>query len=147
MRRAVASDVPAIVALLADDDLGASREDTGDQALGAYLEAYLRIEADPTQLLAVAQIGDQVVGTLQLTFIPGLSRQGRSFALIQAVRIEAARRSQGLGAQMIGWAEDRSREQGCAYIELLTNNARLDAQRFYARLGYAASHVGMRRSL
>ena len=147
MRPALESDVPAIVAMLADDWLSASRESTATEDLGAYLGAFARIAADPAQLLAVGEIDGQVVGTLQLTVVPGLSRQGQAFALLQAVRIAADRRGQGLGASMIGWAQDQARSRGCAYIELLTNTARRDAQRFYDRLGYAASHVGMRRAL
>lgn len=147
MRPARRQDVPAIVALLADDRLGAGREDTSDAALPAYLAAFERIAADGRNLLAVAEDAGGVVGCLQLTFIPGLSNQGQVLALLEGVRVASDRRGGGLGAQMIEWAMDEARRRGCASIELLTHASRIDAQRFYARLGFEASHAGMKRAL
>lgn len=144
-RRAVREDVPTIAALLADDALGAGREELSDPV--PYLAAFARIDADPRNLLAVAEIDGVVRGCLQMTFIPGLSNRGAQFALVQAVRVDAALRGQGVGQAFMVWAMDQARARGCAAIELFTHESRKDAQRFYARLGFAASHVGMRRAL
>lgn len=144
-RRARREDVPAIAALLADDALGAGREDPSDPA--PYLAAFERIDADTRNLLAVAEIGGAVLGCLQMTFVPGLSNRGAEFALVQAVRIDAGLRGRGVGQAFMRWAMDEARARGCAAIELFTHQSRKDAQRFYARLGFAASHVGMRRAL
>ncbi|WP_424235681.1 N-acetyltransferase family protein [Actinophytocola sp.] len=144
IRRAVAADVPAIVAMLADDPLGAKRERPGDPA---YAEAFEDIDADPRQLLVVATTGADVVGTLQLTFIPGLSRLGATRALIEAVRVRSDQRGGGLGGQLIQWAIDTARERGAAMIQLTTDASRKDAHRFYERLGFAPTHVGMKLPL
>lgn len=148
MRRARREDVAAIVALLADDDLGGRREQVGDPPAAPYLAAFERLDAEARSLLAVAEDeAGVVVGTLQLTFIPGLSNQGGELALLSAVRVAGSQRGRGLGAQMIGWALDEARRRGCGIIELLTHVSRVDAQRFYERLGFVRSHVGMRRPL
>ncbi len=144
-RRARREDVPAIAALLADDALGAGRENPSDVA--PYFAGFARIEADPSNLLAVAEIEGSVRGCLQLTFVPGLSNRGAEFALLQAVRIDASLRGQGVGQAFVEWAMDQARSAGCAAIELLTHASRTEAQRFYVRLGFAASHLGMRRPL
>jgi GNAT superfamily N-acetyltransferase len=144
-RRAVRDDVPALAHLLADDPLGSGREDTSDPA--AYLAAFDRVDADPRNLLAVVEIDGAVRGCLQMTFIPGLSNRGAEFALVQAVRVEASLRGRGVGQAFMAWAMDQARGRGCAAIELFTHETRQDAQRFYAGLGFAASHVGMRRAL
>ncbi|MGH3879342.1 MAG: GNAT family N-acetyltransferase [Actinophytocola sp.] len=144
IRRATADDVPAIVAMLADDPLGAKRESPGDPV---YSAAFAEIDADPRQLLAVAVVGDQVAGTLQLTFIPGLSRRGATRALIEAVRVRADQRGSGLGRRLAEWAISTSRDRGAAMVQLTTDASRTDAHRFYERLGFVASHVGMKLSL
>jgi len=141
IRRAVAADVPAIVAMLADDPLGARRERPGDPA---YAAAFKEIDADPRQLLAVAVAGDDVVGTLQLTFIPGLSRLGSTRALIEAVRVRADQRGTGLGGTLVRWAIETARDHGAALVQLTTDASRKDAHRFYERLGFKATHVGMK---
>jgi GNAT superfamily N-acetyltransferase len=141
IRRAGAGDVPAIVAMLADDPLGARRERPGDPA---YAEAFAEVDADPRQLLVVAVEGDEVVGTLQLTFIPGLSRLGATRALIEAVRVRSDRRGGGLGERLVRWAVDTARDRGAAMVQLTTDASRADARRFYERLGFQASHVGMK---
>ncbi|MBU1375831.1 MAG: GNAT family N-acetyltransferase [Alphaproteobacteria bacterium] len=148
MRPARREDVAAIVALLADDPMGGERERVGDPPAASYLAAFERIAAEPRVLLVVAEDdGGAVVGTLQLAFIPGLSNQGGELALLSAVRISGARRGQGLGARMVEWAMAEARRRGCGIIELLTHASRVDAQRFYERLGFTPSHVGMRRPL
>jgi GNAT superfamily N-acetyltransferase len=148
LRRARRDDVAAIVKLLADDHLGSDREVVSDPPLPGYFEAFEKVDADRRNLLAVAEdASGAVVGTLQLTFIPGLSHQGAELALIEAVRVASPLRGQGLGQVMVGWAMDEARRRGCRNIELLTHNSRLDAQRFYERLGFAKTHAGMRRAL
>ncbi len=144
--RAVADDLPALVALLADDPLGAARE-RQDGDLSDYRRAFEAIDADPRQLLVSAVEGVQVVGTLQLTFIPGLSRQGATRAQVEAVRVHAQYRSQGLGAAMLGWAIDEARRRRCAVVQLTTDTSRRDAHRLYERLGFVASHVGYKLPL
>jgi GNAT superfamily N-acetyltransferase len=141
IRRATADDVPAIVAMLADDPLGAGRETPGDPA---YAAAFAEIDADPRQFLAVAVVDGSVAGTLQLTFIPGLSRRGATRALIEAVRVRSDRRGDGLGRRLTEWAIATARERGAAMVQLTTDASRVDAHRFYERLGFVASHVGMK---
>ncbi len=144
-RPARREDVQPVVRLLADDPLGAGREDPSD--LAPYLAAFDRIEADPRNLLAVAEIDGAVLGCLQLTFMPGLSNRGADLALLEGVRVDKSLRGQGVGAAFIEWAMDQARARGCASMELMTHQTRADAQRFYARLGFAASHAGMKRGL
>ena len=148
MRRAARNDVAAIVALLADDARSGEAEEVSDPPAAAYLEAFDRLDSEPRSLLAVAEGADgTIVGTLQLTFIPGLSNRGGELALLSAVRIAPSQRGRGLGGQMVGWAIDEAQRRGCGIIELLSHASRTDAQRFYERLGFARSHVGMRRRL
>ena len=148
LRTARREDVAAIVRLLADDHLGAGREVVSDPPPDSYFAAFERVDADPRNLLAVAEdAGGQVVGTLQMTFIPGLSNQGAELALIEAVRVDSSLRGQGFGQVMIGWALDEARRRGCRFVELFTHASRVDAQRFYERLGFEQSHAGMRRAL
>lgn len=141
IRRATAGDVPQIVAMLADDPLGATRERPGDPA---YAKAFEEIDADPRQLLVVADLDGAVVGTLQLTFVPGLSRLGATRALVEAVRVRADQRGTGLGGRLVRWAVDTARERGAALVQLTTDASRKDAHRFYQRLGFAPTHVGMK---
>ena len=148
LRAARREDVAAIVALLADDGLGADREQVSDPPAGGYLAAFEQIAANPRTLLAVAETdAGEVVGTLQLTFIPGLSNQGAELALVSAVRVSSALRGQGLGETMMAWAMEEARRRGCRHMELFTHLSRVAAQRFYERLGFARSHAGMRREL
>ncbi|MEU9244936.1 GNAT family N-acetyltransferase [Streptomyces sp. NPDC048385] len=142
IRAAVADDIPAIVGMLADDPLGAQRESPDD--LTPYLSALERLSADPNQQLVVAVREGRVVGTLQLTVIPGLSRRGASRAVIEAVRIHADERGSGLGTRFIEWAIDESRRQGCRLVQLTSDASRTDAHRFYERLGFTPSHVGFK---
>ncbi|MES5819181.1 GNAT family N-acetyltransferase [Streptomyces sp. RG80] len=145
IRTAVPDDVAAIVAILADDPLGAQRESPDD--LAPYLTALERLAADPNQHLVVAVRADRVVGTLQLTIIPGLSRRGSTRSIIEAVRIHADERGSGLGTRLIEWAIDESRRQNCQLVQLTSDATRTDAHRFYERLGFEASHVGFKLPL
>ena len=140
-RAATAADVPAIIALLADDVLGAARERPGDPA---YDAAFAAIAADPNQLLAVAEVGGRIVGCLQLTFIPGISHRGAWRGQIESVRIGADQRGSGLGRRMMVWAMDQCRARGCRLVQLTTDKSRADAKRFYETLGFVASHEGMK---
>ncbi|GGL99507.1 GNAT family acetyltransferase [Streptomyces fumigatiscleroticus] len=145
IRPARKDDVAAIVGLLADDLLGAQRESPDD--LTPYLAAWERLSGDPHQHLVVAVRGDRVVGTLQLTVIPGLSRRGATRSIIEGVRIHADERGGGLGTRLIEWAVDESRRQNCRLVQLTSDNTRTDAHRFYERLGFTASHVGFKLQL
>ncbi|GCB47743.1 transcriptional regulator [Streptomyces sp. NL15-2K] len=145
MRPATAEDVPAIVAMLADDPLGAQRESPDD--LAPYLAALERVMSDPNQHVVVAVRKGRVVGTLQLTIIPGLSRRGSTRSIIEGVRVHADERGSGLGTQLIEWAIDESRRQNCRLVQLTSDNTRTDAHRFYERLGFTASHVGFKLPL
>ncbi|MEQ8145772.1 GNAT family N-acetyltransferase [Streptomyces sp. OP7] len=145
IRAATADDIPAIVAMLADDPLGAQRESPDD--LSPYLTAMERLRADPNQYLVVAVREGRVVGTLQLTIIPGLSRRGSTRSIIEAVRVHADERGGGLGSKLIEWAIDTSRREGCRLVQLTSDSTRTDAHRFYERLGFTASHVGFKLPL
>jgi ribosomal protein S18 acetylase RimI-like enzyme len=143
IRRARRDDVGAIVRMLADDALGGPRERIEDPLPNSYVRAFETVDRDPNIQLVVAEEGGAVVGCLQLCILPGISSQGASRGLIEDVRVASNRRSRGIGEQMVQWAVAEARARGCKLVELLTNNARVDAQRFYERLGFARSHVGM----
>ncbi|WP_458762396.1 N-acetyltransferase family protein [Cupriavidus basilensis] len=141
-RTAVLADLPAIVGLLADDALGSQREIVSTPVDKRYVTAFHAIAADPNQRLVVAVNGDTVIGTLQLSFIPGIARAGAWRGQIEAVRIAAPFRSAGLGREMFEWAISECRSRGCAIVQLTTDKGRADAHRFYERLGFVASHEG-----
>ncbi|MEV6506474.1 GNAT family N-acetyltransferase [Streptomyces sp. NPDC051642] len=145
IRAAVTEDIPAIVGMLADDPLGSQRESPDD--LTPYLAALDRLTADPNQHLVVAVREGRVVGTLQLTVIPGLSRKGATRSIIEAVRVHTDERGSGLGTQLIEWAIAESRRQNCQLVQLTSDVTRTDAHRFYERLGFTASHVGFKLPL
>lgn len=145
IRPAALTDLPAVVAMLADDPLGAERESPDD--LAPYRSAFRRLADDPNQHLVVAVRETRVVGTLQLTIVPGLSRRGATRSIIEGVRIHADERGTGLGTQLIQWAVDESRRQGCRLVQLTSDASRTDAHRFYERLGFSASHVGFKLAL
>ncbi|ONK12837.1 GNAT family N-acetyltransferase [Streptomyces sp. MP131-18] len=147
MRRATADDIPHIVAMLADDVLGAGREDPAD--LTPYLAAFARIDADPHQHLLVAERDQdgRVVGTLQLSILHGLSRKGSSRALIESVRVAAEARGTGLGSELIRRAVEEAGRQGCALVQLTSDATRTDAHRFYEKLGFRPTHVGFKLPL
>jgi ribosomal protein S18 acetylase RimI-like enzyme len=144
IRRARRADVGIIVAMLADDRLGSARERLEDPLPPSYFAAFDALETDPSISLVVAEDADgTVVGCLQLCILPGLSSQGASRGLIEDVRVAAHCRSRGIGEQLVQWAVAQARAKGCKLIELFTHNSRVDAQRFYKRLGFQPSHVGM----
>ncbi|MFF7239451.1 GNAT family N-acetyltransferase [Streptomyces collinus] len=145
IRRATAADVPVIVGMLADDPLGAQRESPDDMT--PYLAALERLDADPNQHVVVAVREGRVVGTLQLTVVPGLSRKGATRSIIEGVRVHADERGSGLGTRLIEWAVEESRRQECQLVQLTSDSSRTDAHRFYERLGFAASHVGFKLPL
>jgi ribosomal protein S18 acetylase RimI-like enzyme len=144
IRPARSSDVVAVVAMLADDALGRGRERIEDPLPPSYLQAFEKVERDPNIQLVVAEgEGGEVVGCLQLCILPGLSSQGASRGLIEDVRVASPHRGRAIGEQLVQWAVAEAQSKGCKLVELLTHNTRIDAQRFYKRLGFAASHVGM----
>ncbi|MBI3515589.1 MAG: GNAT family N-acetyltransferase [Proteobacteria bacterium] len=147
VRPAVAADLPPIVALLADDPLGQSREDASLPLDPKYRDAFEALRRDPNQLLVVADAGGAVVGCLQLTFIPGLSRRGAWRGQIESVRIAGSHRGAGLGRQLFEWAIAECRRRGCGLVQLTTDKARPDALRFYEQLGFKATHEGLKLAL
>jgi GNAT superfamily N-acetyltransferase len=143
-RTARVGDVPLIVAMIADDTVSAARTgDFGDE----HRAAFEVIDADPNNELIVAELDGEVVGTMQLTYIPGISRRGALRMQIEAVRVASDLRGQGLGRKMMEWALDRGRARGCALVQLTTDKSRKDAHRFYDSLGFAASHEGYKLPL
>jgi GNAT superfamily N-acetyltransferase len=148
LRRAAAEDVPAVVALLAADQLGATRDGLfADGDLQSYMDAFAVIDADPAHLLLVAGDGAQVLATMQLSFLPGLARRGALRAQIEAVRVRDDFRSRGLGAALFAWAIEEARRRDCALVQLTTDKSRADAHRFYESLGFIASHEGLKLNL
>ncbi|KUM23284.1 GNAT family acetyltransferase [Mesorhizobium loti] len=147
IRRAQQADLPAVVAMLADDELGRGRENASVPLVQAYLDAFAAVDGNPNQFLAVMTGGDNVIGTLQISFLPGLSLQGAWRGQIEAVRVAANRRGEGLGQRLLEWAIEKCRERGCRIVQLTTNKSRLDAHRLYERLGFKASHIGYKLDL
>ncbi|MEV7331587.1 GNAT family N-acetyltransferase [Micromonospora sp. NPDC093244] len=144
-REAARADLPAVIALLADDVLGKARDFTVVDE--AYERAFAAISADPRNQLIVAEQDGELVGCLQITYIPGLGRHGAERSLIESVRVRSDRRGQGLGRELMTWAVDQARQRGCALVQLTTDKAREDARRFYLSLGFVASHEGMKLAL
>lgn len=147
IRRATRADLQALVDMLADDPLGATREAAGPPADPAYGAAFDAIERDPNQFLAVASKDEDVVGMLQLTFIPGLSRKGLWRGQIESVRVRKDARNLGLGKQLFDWAIDECRSRGCGLVQLTTDRSRQGAHRFYDALGFEATHLGYKLTL
>lgn len=147
VRKAQPADLPAIVAMLADDVLGQTREEAGASLDPVYATAFAAIERDPNQFMAVLQDEGEVVGYLQLTFIPGLSVKGMLRGQIESVRIASSRRGRGFGRTMLEWAIAECRRRGCGMVQLTMNKAREDAARFYKSLGFVASHEGFKLAL
>jgi ribosomal protein S18 acetylase RimI-like enzyme len=145
IRAACLGDVPAIVALLADDPLGATREDPAD--LASYRRAFAAVAAQRGNHLLVAEQRSIIIGCLQLTIIPGLSRRGMTRGLIEGVRVSAACRGLGIGEKLIRHAIEMAQAASCGLVQLTTDKSRLDAHRFYQRLGFVASHEGMKLAL
>jgi GNAT superfamily N-acetyltransferase len=146
VRRATRADVGPIVDLIAADQIGTPRDGTED--LGPYEAAFAAIDADPAQLLVVAcEEGGAVVATMQLTFIPGIARRGGTRAQVEAVRVRHDLRGRGLGGELIAWAVEDARRRGCALVQLTSNKERVEAHRFYGRLGFHATHEGFKLKL
>lgn len=146
-RRATEADIPAIIRLLADDVLGASREASGPESFPQYLSAFRAIDADANQFLLVVEDGDQIVGTLQLTVIAGLARAGLKRGLVEAVRVASDRRGEKIGEAMFAWVLEKCRREQCGIVQLTTDKSRTDAHRFYDRLGFEPSHIGYKMNL
>ena len=146
-RPAIRKDVPAIVRMLADDELGAQREQLETPLSQSYYNAFEAIESDPNQELIVAELDGEVIGTLQLMFLPSISYQGRTRAQVESVRVVQQLRGQGIGADMMKWAIECARQRGCHMMQLTSHKSREDAHRFYEKLGFTQSHVGMKINL
>jgi ribosomal protein S18 acetylase RimI-like enzyme len=144
IRDARAADLPAIVAMLADDPMGAGRERFAEPLPPAYFAAFDEIESDPRQRLLVAERDDALVGTLQLSIIPNLTFGGRRRAQVEGVRIAGSARGQGVGRSLMEHAKGIAQDQGCHLLQLTTNRQRPEAVRFYERLGFVDSHHGLK---
>ena len=141
------SDLPAIVDLLADDALGSGREDPSRPLNAAYLDAFRAIDADPNQLLVVAEESSRLVGCLQLSLLPGLSRLGAWRGQIESVRIATSERGKGYGRMLFEWAIDECRRRGCRLVQLTSDKSRSEALGFYRSLGFTPSHEGLKLEL
>ena len=146
-RQAKLNDLSEIVRMLADDFLGSSRERFEYPLPETYIKAFQELNVEKNNQLIVAEKNDGVVGTMQITFIPSISFQGGKRAMIESVRVDERFRGQGIGREMMFWAIERAREEGCISIQLTTNSERRDAHRFYESLGFAGSHLGMKLKL
>jgi GNAT superfamily N-acetyltransferase len=147
VRVATEADLPTIIALLNDDEIARSREGFAPEVTTQTREAFLEISKDPNNELLVGELNGELIATMQLTIIPGLSRNGMRRGLIEAVRVRADQRSKGLGAIFMKQVIERARERGCGMVQLTTDVRRTAAQRFYVRLGFEPSHVGMKLKL
>ncbi len=140
-------DLTTLVNMLADDPLGAQREDPSLPLSKTYQQAFAQIEKDDNNELVVIENQQQIIGMLQLTFIPYLTHQGSWRCLIEGVRIHKDCRGQGLGQKMFEWAIDRAKQRGCRLVQLTSDKQRPDAIRFYQSLGFKASHEGFKLKL
>ncbi len=143
-RKAVEADLPFIVTLITEDSVRVTNDKPDEPFHPRYVAALRELDADPNQLMIVALLDSETVGTLQLTFIPGIAALGTKRCLVEAVHIAPAHRNKGLGTQMIEWAIAQARERGCGMVQLTSNKMRLDAHRFYERLGFLKSHEGFK---
>jgi GNAT superfamily N-acetyltransferase len=146
-RLAGRADVPSIVRLLADDDLGSQRERYEDPLPEAYYSSFEQIEQDPNHELIIAERNGEVIGTLHLMFLPSISFQGGLRAQIESVRVDKPFQSQGIGSAMMQWSMQRAKQRGARIVQLTTHKTRVDAHRFYERLGFNGTHLGMKLSL
>ena len=146
-RGATPADLGFIVRLIVDDNVVATRDEPDSPDHPRYLAAFDAIAADPNQRLVIAELDGISVGTVQLTFIPGISRLGEWRCLVEAVHIAPTHRNLGLGGEMIRWVVEQARQRGCGLVQLTSNKKRLDAHRFYERLGFHKSHEGFKLSL
>ena len=146
-REATPADVPSLVALLADDDLGATREDNSAPLNPRYTDAFNSIDRDPNNELAVVELDGDLAGMLQLTFLPYLTHTGSWRCLIEGVRIGESHRGRGLGSRFFQWAIDRAAARGCSIVQLTSDKRRPDAIKFYESLGFQATHEGFKLKL
>jgi len=146
-RTATQGDLPTIIAMIADDQLGQAREDASLPLDQRYQDAYAAMERDANQMAVVVQQDGAILGYMQITFIPGISRRGAWRGQIESVRVARSRRGGGIGTAMFEWAIAECRRRGCNLVQLYTDKSRKDAHRFYERLGFKASHEGMKLSL
>jgi len=146
-RLAKRDDLPAIVRMLADDELGSQRERLEEPLPESYYAAFEQINHDANQELIVAELNGEVIGTLQLILIPSISYQGGLRAQVESVRVDKPYQSQWIGSELMRWTIERAKNRGAHIIQLTTHKSRADAHRFYERLGFKASHVGMKLSL
>lgn len=144
-RKARAEDLEAIVRLHEEDTLGSHGDAWLPETRPAYEAAFAAIEASPENVLYVAEEAGRVVGTFQLTYIPNLTGRGTRRVKVESVKVAAALRSRGIGARMMAFAEDEARARGAGMMELTSNNNRLDAHRFYERIGFEKSHTGFKK--
>lgn len=146
-RLATRRDIPAIVRLLAEDNLGAQRERFETPLPAPYYAAFEAIDADPNNELIVAHANEEIIGTLQLMFLPHLSHQGGMRAQVSSVRVAEQFRGQGIGTDMMKWVLERARERGCLLMQLTSSKSRTDAHRFYEKLGFEKTNIGMKIKL
>ena len=146
-RLAKRADLPSIVRMLADDDLGSQRERYAEPLPESYYAAFEQIEHDSSHELIVAEVNGEVIGTLHLMFLPSLSFQGGLRAQVESVRVAKSFQGQGIGSDMMRWVVDRARVRGGHVVQLTTHKSREDAHRFYERLGFKGTHLGMKLSL
>ena len=144
IRNATAEDLPAIVRLLADDELGSQREKYTNPLPRSYYATFVQIAADPNHQLIVAETDREVIGTLHLMFLPSISFQGGLRAQVESVRVDKECRNRGYGRQIMEWTIERARERGARTIQLTSHLSRKDAHRFYERLGFKGSHLGLK---
>ena len=146
-RPALIDDLPTIVSLLADDVLGQGHENMGPPLHSDYVDAFEAINNDPNQVFVVFEVEGAIIGCLQLTFIPGMSRQGTWRGQIESVRVSSETRGVGFGQEMIKWAIDKCRERGCRIIQLTSDKTRQDAAESYRTLRFVASHLNFKKSI
>jgi GNAT superfamily N-acetyltransferase len=147
IRQATRQDISEVVRLLSDDALGSQREQYGSSVPQSYYDAFARIEQDESNELIVVEMDGEIVATLQLTFLPGMTYQGSMRAQIEAVRVGGRYRNQRIGQRLVEWAVARARQRGCYQVQLTTHKSRRVAHRFYERLGFVASHEGMKLTI
>ena len=146
-RLAKRGDLPAIVRMLADDDLGSRRERYENPLSESYYAAFEQIDRDSNHELVVAELNGEVIGTLHLMFLPSLSFQGGLRAQVESVRVDKPYQGKGIGSDMMRWSIERAKGWGAHVVQLTTHKSREDAHRFYERLGFVGSHLGMKLSL
>ena len=146
-REATQADLPFLIDMLADDELGSQREDTSKPINQAYLSAFSHISSGPDNELVVVCVKNKIAGMLQLTFIPYLTHIGSWRCLIEGVRIHSDFRGQGLGTKLFEWAIHRAKKKGCNLVQLTSDKQRPNAIRFYENLGFKATHEGFKLKL